>query len=134
MAAVRQYVAAAVGAVAGLYLGGIAGGLIGAGISSFVTSGGGLETLGPAVVGLVVGAGAGAIAGCWLALRFTAADRAGTSALLLLPILVAAVIIAQLVGTSALAVTSIAPALLTALASILARLIVLAFRPGLAPG
>lgn len=128
MPGVRQSVAAAVGAVAGLYVAGVAGGLIGAGISSFVTNGGGLETLGPAVVGLVVGAGAGAVLGCWLALRFTAADRPGLTAILLLPILVVSVVIARVMGASAITVTGIAPALLTALAAVLARIVTLAIR------
>lgn len=134
MPGVRHAVTAAVGAVAGLYAGGVAGGLIGAGISSFVMIGGGLETLGPAVVGLVVGAGAGAAAGCWLALRFTAADAAGLTAVLLLPIMVVTAVTAQLIGTSAFAITSVVPALLTALAAVIARLAVLGLRSRLASG
>jgi hypothetical protein len=115
----RDYLVAVVAATIGLYLGGLAGGLFGA----VLAPDGGLEALGPVVVGLLAGGLLGAPLACWLALAVAGSDLAGRTALFLPVTMVILVILDVVLLGNGTRVSGLSPILLAVVGALLARLV-----------
>jgi hypothetical protein len=116
---VRDYLIAVIAATIGLYLGGLAGALLG----SVLAPDGGLEALGPVVVGLLAGGLLGAPLACWLALAVAGSDLAGRTALFLPVTMVILVILDAVLLGNGTRVNGLSPALLAVVGALLARLV-----------